>query len=827
MSLSPAENHELYMVEQFAQFTDQHIFLTGRAGTGKTTFLHNLKKQTDKRLIITAPTGVAAINAGGVTLHSFFQLPFGPCIPDSNTQTYQHRFSKEKRNIIKNLDLLVIDEISMVRADVLDGVDRVLRRYRRNETPFGGVQLLMIGDLHQLSPVVKDSEKGILEQYYQTPFFFSSLALQKTHVIPIELLRIYRQSDNHFIDLLNRIRDNNLDAASLEALNTRYDAHFTAEENAGYIYLCTHNNSARSINTDRLKELPGKSYYFDAEVDGQFPEHTYPTPGSLELKLGAQVMFIRNDNSPEKRYFNGKIGKVTGINSKTIEVTCKDHPYPIEVESSQWDNIDYKMDEEQGEIQQKVIGTFKQYPLKLAWAITVHKSQGLTFDKAIIDLQSAFAHGQVYVALSRCRSLEGIVLSSPLTASGLHSDRTIQRFLSENQKKKPDLAALQRAKIEYQQRLLLSCFTFLSLQSRLGSLMTLILRNAAVVSFQGAEEIQPLFSSVQKDICTVGENFKRQLNGLFQQDMLPGDDPVIQERLTKASAYFSERFQTGLLPFLSAFQFDTDSKEIRKNLKNAVETLEEETAIKLAAVRSCKNGFIPSKYLRAISTACPEKKKTPVTSDSDFHEEDVKHTDLLQQLKKWRTQKAQEKNVPPYQILHLKVLVQVAIFLPGNEQELKRIKGIGKRLCERYGQELLSMVAEYRKSHDIQDEESTPSDSAQPGEPSPAQQKQGNTRDITLELFRQGLTMEQIAEKRGLVPNTIAGHLAFEVEKGEVSINDLIPDSKRDYLEQFLENLQEKELGEIKELAGEDYSYGEIKLMLAHLKFQKIKGNTA
>ncbi len=823
MQQSPPENLELYFAEQFAQFTDRNIFLTGRAGTGKTTFLHNLKKQTDKRLIVTAPTGVAAINAGGVTLHSFFQLPFGPCIPDAQAQSYQHRFSREKRNIINNLDLLVIDEISMVRSDVLDGVDRVLQRFRQNNAPFGGIQLLMIGDLHQLSPVVKESEKSILEQYYDTPYFFSSLALQQTSVIPIELEHIYRQSDSRFIDLLNRVRDNRLDAASLQGLNTRYDPNFIPEEDAGYINLCTHNNSALAINTDRLRKLPGKSYYYEAEVDGQFPEHTYPTPGSLELKRGAQVMFIRNDTSPEKRYFNGKIGRITAIGRDNVEVTCEDQAGPIKVESSQWDNIDYQMDEEHGEIRQKIIGTFKQYPLKLAWAITVHKSQGLTFDRAIIDLQSAFAHGQVYVALSRCRTLEGIVLSSPLSPSGLRTNRAIHTFLAENQKKKPDQATLQEAKAAYQQRLLLSCFTFGGLESRLGALMTLVKGHSTAVNFLGTAEIQSLFTSVQKDICTVGENFKRQLQGLFKQDVLPGEDPVILERLAKAAGYFSGLLETGLLPFLSNFDFDTDSREVRKRLQDAVTALEEETTTRLSAVQSCRDGFNPAAYLRAISTLQPKKaKKKPAPPDESYQEEDVEHHELLKQLKSWRDQKAQEQNVPPYHILHLKVLVQVAIFLPASEKELKQIKGIGTRLCRRHGPDLLSLVGEYRRSRDLQGMVELPPRLKQKAIPfSTDLERPTNTRRITLDLFEQGLTAKQIADKREFAISTIEGHLSFWIEQGKVPIDAVLPHAKRETLEQLVHSRQEQPLGQLKELAGDGYSYGEIKMVLAHLKLMQ------
>jgi ATP-dependent exoDNAse (exonuclease V) alpha subunit len=424
-------NRELELAEEFVRHTNCHIFLTGKAGTGKTTFLHAIKSKTPKRLVVTAPTGVAAINAGGVTLHSFFQLPFGPFLPGGEVHTGQHRIRREKKNLIRSLDLLVIDEISMVRADLLDGVDSVLRRYRRSDLPFGGVQLLMIGDLHQLAPVVKQAEWQMLKEHYATPYFFSSAALGRTELIPIELKHIYRQSDPRFIELLNRVRDNRLDPEILRQLNARHIPGFTPKAGEGIITLCTHNSGADAINAAKLEALKGRGRRFDAEAEGDFPEHAYPTAGTLEVKMGAQVMFIRNDMSADKRYFNGKIGEVTGIASDRIEVLCPGDREPITVEKSTWENIEYTVDPATAEISQKVIGTFRQYPLKLAWAITIHKSQGLTFDKAVIDAQAAFAHGQVYVALSRCRTLEGLVLSAPLTGVAIQTDRAVQRFVKE------------------------------------------------------------------------------------------------------------------------------------------------------------------------------------------------------------------------------------------------------------------------------------------------------------------------------------------------------------------------------------------------------------
>ena len=694
-------NPELQLADDFVRFTNCHIFLTGKAGTGKTTFLHDLKKKTHKRMVVTAPTGVAAINAGGMTLHSFFQMPFGPFVPGSENQEGRHRFSKDKVNIIKSMDLLVIDEISMVRADLLDGVDAVLKRYRRSALPFGGVQLLMIGDLHQLSPVVKEAEWQILRQYYPSPYFFDSLALRQTELIPIDLRHIYRQSDTRFIDLLNRVRDNRLDPASLQELNSRCLPDFTQRD--GYITLCTHNSNADSINATRLQALQKKVHCFQAEVEGDFPEHIYPTPALLELKVEAQVMFVRNDTLPEKRFYNGKIGKITRITDTSVRIRCPGDTDEIEVEPISWENIDYKLDPETMEITQNRIGSFLQFPLKLAWAITIHKSQGLTFDRAIIDAKAAFAHGQVYVALSRCKTFEGMVLSAPLSTLGVKTDQTVLRFVEQAEKNPPSEEKLAAAKRGYQQQLLTECFDFGNLRSSLGRLRSVLLTNTRVLQVSGAGEIGHVETACREEIFTVSENFRHQLARLFATGTLPETDTTILERITKASAYFQEKLGSLLVPFVADIQIDTDNKEIRKKAKNAIKYLQEETAVKLAAVRSCETGFSPSAYLRAVSAAgvdlktVRERKQGAVISD----ESDIQHPALFQSLKDWRSQKAAGENVAHFQVMHQKTLVQIAVNLPDNLQDLAKIKGIGKRLLEKYGQELVTLVSNYRRENNI------------------------------------------------------------------------------------------------------------------------------
>ncbi len=700
--LPTSVNKELQLANDFVQYTGCNIFLTGKAGTGKTTFLHNLKKNTAKRMIITAPTGVAAINAGGVTLHSFFQLPFGPFVPGSDayerSRQHQFRFSKEKKQIMQSLDLLVIDEISMVRADLLDAVDSVLRNHRRNNKPFGGVQLLMIGDLHQLSPVAKQAEWQTIQQYYESVYFFSSKAIADTELVTIELKHIYRQSDVNFIKLLNQVRDNILDKSAMSALNQRYIEDFVPDKNQGYITLTTHNRNAESINHIQLEQLTEAEHQFQAEVSGDFPEHIYPTMETLLLKEGAQVMFVRNDSSTEKLYYNGKIGKIGSVSENFISVICPEDKKEIMVSRIVWENIKYTMNKETKEIKEDIIGKFEQYPLKLAWAITIHKSQGLTFDKAIIDAKAAFAHGQVYVALSRCKTLEGIVLSYPISSKGVGTDEAVKRFNKSISKNLPSEKQLYTEKINFQQALLLECFNFQSLQNRLDYLLRLLLGNKNVIQISGGIDTYQLEKEAVENIFKVSKNFSHQLSTIFNDNNLPESDMYILERISKASVWFQEKFESVFSDVVKKIYIETDNTKLRSKINNALNNLKQEIAVKLAGVKSCENKFLPANYLRSVSHAMVDfvpdrikKQKLP-----DYTESDIKHSQLVKILKEWRSKIAKEQKIAHFQILHQRVLIQIVVRLPENLQELQKINGVGPKTIDKYGNDLLEMIKEYR-----------------------------------------------------------------------------------------------------------------------------------
>jgi len=804
-------NRELQLADDFVRHTSNNIFLTGKAGTGKTTFLHRLKQNTPKRMIVTAPTGVAAINAGGVTLHSFFQMPFGPYVPDSDIhrQVEQRRFSKQKINIIKGLDLLVIDEISMVRADLLDGVDAVLRRYKHHHLPFGGVQLLMIGDLHQLSPVVKDDEWSLLRNYYDSYYFFSSNALKKTELISIELKHIYRQSDARFIQILNRVRDNRLNSDTLQALNSRHIPDFQPEKKQDYITLTTHNRKAENINDRQLQALNSETFTFRADISGDYPQYSYPTAEQLKLKMGAQVMFVRNDSSTDKLYFNGKIGKVTHIDQQGISVKCPNDENEIQLEPVTWENIEYSVDNKTREITEKVIGQFSQYPLRLAWAITIHKSQGLTFERAIIDANSAFSHGQVYVALSRCKTFEGMVLSTPISPRAVATDAAVLQFVKHADQNTPTDEQLNSAKILYQKKILLDCFDFQSVAISLSKLCRLLCENHHLIDFTGREIIGDMEHQVMQDIISVSDKFKRQLQSLFKPEQSPEDDPYLQERVQKASHYFTERLKSGLVSWTSHFGFTTDNKEIRKKINKALESLQHNLAIKTAYLHSCRDGFSTGACLNALAQA--EIDFQPRTSAKQqatvIDTTDMEHPDLFQALTAWRTKQARDEDVEHYRIMHQRVLVQIATLLPDTLDALLHINGVGKHTVDKYGKQLATIVGDYCREHNIEPQQTPP----EPVES--LKEAKIDSKQISYELYSQGKSIAEIAGERGLVTTTIEGHLAHYVGLGQLDITEFVTEEKIAAIKQAFSEYGLENLKVVKEHLGDEFSYGEIRLV--------------
>lgn len=559
------QNNELRLAWDFVEHTGTSIFLTGKAGTGKTTFLKAVKEHSSKRMIVVAPTGVAAVNANGMTIHSFFQLPLSPYIPGTTIRD-RYDFRKEKRRIIRTLDMLVIDEISMVRADLLDAIDFVLRRYRDSTQPFGGVQLLMIGDLQQLTPVVKPQDEALLDNYYDTPYFFGSKALQQISYVTIQLTHVFRQQDDTFISILNHIRDGHPTSDDIATLNTRYKPAFLPKAEDGYIRLTTHNRLADNYNETALLKLKGQRFAFDAEVGGEFPENNYPVEAQLVLKVGAQVMFVKNDASGAHRYYNGRIGHVVSVDDESIEVKCPGDDSAIKVERDVWENTRYVINDQTKTIDSEVLGTFKQYPLRLAWAITIHKSQGLTFDRAIIDAAQSFAPGQVYVALSRCKSLEGLVLASPINPHNIINDTRVAAYIANQQQAtEQSVAALPNLKEEYYRYQLLDMFNFAALWDA-----EQLVNRTLVEFFRGYPELtachKTVIEAMKAQVMDVAYKWMGLMRGMAQPEL---HKDVFLERVQHSELYFLEKLKD-LIPGLLE-----KTKEAKSQNKKALELMDD------------------------------------------------------------------------------------------------------------------------------------------------------------------------------------------------------------------------------------------------------------
>jgi len=806
------QNKELDLAWDFVNQTDRNIFLTGKAGTGKTTFLKNLKKNSLKRMIVVAPTGVAAINAKGVTIHSFFQLAFGPIIPNSSQKgDFKRKFNKTKINIIKSMDLLVIDEISMVRCDVLDGIDETLKRYRDRIKPFGGVQVLMIGDLQQLSPVVRDNEWQLLKDHYNTAFFFSSKVFKDSNSITIELEHIYRQENPKFINILNEIRNNSLTTASAEELNQQYLPDFKPKEEDGYVYLTTHNYKAKNVNDHELSKLEGKIYNYTAKIDGKFPEFSYPNNPELELKVGAQVMFVKNDSSSEKRYFNGKIGKVVYLEKKEIVVKCPDDDFNIEVTPETWQNVSYSIDAESKAISENHIGSYVQMPLRLAWAITIHKSQGLTFERAIIDAQGAFAHGQTYVALSRCKSLEGLVLKSRVEANQIIHDDDVSSFNDISAENRPDENHLKQSKIDFQLKLISEIFDFYKFLYPINRILDIYYKNANSIEGNIAN-IVPSIKDEIANLLKTSNGFKQQLQQLSKNGSLPESDETIQERFKKAIVYFQDKANSKIAIPFRKISFTSDNKALNLDLEKQIDAFEELIKLKLLFFNELNDGFNAFQYLelrakgKIAINENNQKRKQKYTAV-----EGTSNLGLFERLRMLRNNLAEELDLIHYQIFSQKSLYEICETLPVTEAELLKVNGFGKVRVKKYGESILNIIKAYCDENKISTTDLSRSE-ALPIEKS--KKKQNSSKNISLELFNSGKSIEDIAKIRGFVPGTIFTHLASFIETGEIKPIDLISEEKLSELKEEIPKIKYESLTELKNQLDDKFSYNDLRMAI-------------
>ncbi len=731
------------MALQFVNQTSQHIFLTGKAGTGKTTFLKHVKEQSAKNLVVVAPTGVAAINAGGVTMHSFFQLPFGPFIPNGQrgwgdgaernfgiatpqTVFKNIRFNKAKLELVQELELLVIDEVSMLRSDMLDAVDLILRHFRHQPLmPFGGVQVLYIGDLFQLPPVVKNEEWEILKPIYKSPFFFDALVLQQAPPVYLELKKIYRQNEAGFIDLLNKIRNNCSEAEDLELLHRRYDPHFRPPDSERYIILTTHNAKVDSINRRELATLSGESFSFEAVIEKEFNEKALPAEKILELKAGAQIMFLKNDKGEFRRYYNGKIGIISRLDENEIYVEFPNEPGELLLEKETWLNIRYHYSKERGTIEEEELGKFIQYPIRLAWAITIHKSQGLTFQKAIIDAGESFAPGQVYVALSRLVSMDGLVLYSRIQPHCIQTDERVLQF-----------AHAEISALELQQQLSIEQKNFITY--------------SLIRSF---------------DWTKIVEKF-REFNEGYEDRLIPDKEIAIDwfEQLLQKLILQEElgsRFKLQLeelLPMAPDDQYKTLQQRVNAATEYFTKALDE--------------------YIASI----------------------------LQHVKKFRA----KQRVKTY----LKDLSHLDSLLMRKKQELAKAKRMAEELQNgREPAEILSVTIETEKQKHkdlITNEKSIV-----------PKLRKGETFRMSLDLFKAGKSIADIASLRSLSSSTIEAHLVTFIATGEIKLSELVSAEKIENLLKVIDELGPAPLAQIKEKLGDAFTYSEIRASMMHWKLMR------
>lgn len=707
------ENLQMTMARRLVEETSVNIFLTGKAGTGKTTFLKRLKEESSKKMIVLAPTGIAAVNAQGVTIHSFFQLPFDPFIPGMEPKKSHYRFGKDKIKIIRSIDLLVIDEVSMVKADLLDAIDDTLRRYRDPTSPFGGVQLLLIGDLSQLPPVLNPEERELYLKYYSTEYFFSSHALALTEYVTIELEKVYRQDDGEFLNILNKIRDNKCDSVLLERINSRYIPGFNPDEKEGYIRLTTHNASARQLNSSRLQALGGEESIFTALVSGDFPESSYPADFELRLKAGAQVMFLKND--PEHRFYNGMIGVVSSIDDDTVTVISSEDGGEILVERMEWENTKYEISPDATSVESKVIGLFSQFPLRLAWAITIHKSQGLTFDKAIIDASRSFTHGQAYVALSRCRTMEGLVLERPLHLSSIICDSAVSDF-SRQTKVTPDEKMIGELKFKYNLNLFAELFSMRMIRMTLENLKRDVDLYLASLFPEIKTDYDRLLKSIKDNAEPVSEKFIRLYAGSFAKENGSADDNA-KNKLRGAVDYFSD-IMADILLLLNKTYVDIDNTRGKQRLISNISLLRNHIALKTRLLSySSKGKFsaetyqkIKSETLLQLENRTESKTKAKpvkkVRSNSEAMQigstvdesNDIPNRRLFETLKDWRLRISRESGKPAFTVLYTKSLIDICEKLPANGNELMTCYGIKNAKLNNYGDDILEMVRRYLES---------------------------------------------------------------------------------------------------------------------------------
>lgn len=741
---------------KFINQTNRSLFLTGKAGTGKTTLLKEIITTTHKNTVVVAPTGIAALNAGGVTIHSLFQLPFGGFIPDNSaphfsdsvkfetkSTLFRHfRMSGLKKSVIRNMELMIIDEVSMLRADLLDAIDFMMQSVRKRKAPFGGVQVLFIGDLLQLPPVIRDEEWSTLRKYYNGKFFFHSHVIQQNPPLYIELSKIFRQSDDAFISILNNLRNNQISNQDITVLNQYVNPNFDLNNNKGYIILTTHNAKADAINAKALEDLDGKLMTFNPEIVDDFPDKIYPLEYNLQLKVGAQIMFVKNDPSFEKKYFNGKMGFVKSLSTNEILVHFPEENLTIEVEKFEWQNIRYKINAITKEIEEEILGTFVHYPIKLAWAITVHKSQGLTFDKAVLDVSKVFVPGQAYVALSRLRSLNGLILLSPLQMNGISNDQDVMDYSLNKASEKALAESLQQDTQKYLHNYLKATFDWADLVQEWRN-HQFSYHDKSEVSEKSKHAVwAKKQSECIGEIVDPSRKFLSQLDKLFAAENF--DINQIAERIQAAYNYFFGTMDRAVYDILWKME------EV-KRVKKAKAYFDELVLLEEIQIKAVLQ-LMKAKLLINTVASGAEISKENLTSNEIKSYGSNKISEIQTQFK------------------------ELNITLVNDDVDV-----------DRYAKKNSSKTKEPKKS----------------------------TTQETYELWLQSNSINEIAAIRKLTSQTIYGHFSKLIASGQVQLQDVMPDDKIEALTLIFKGFKGESLNELMEVHDDKFTWNDMRLFKA------------
>ena len=824
------ENITFKLAADFINKSNLPVFLTGKAGTGKTTFLKYIKENTIKNTAIVAPTGVAAMNAGGTTIHSFFQLPFTPFIPENKNHFTQQnlndkhnllshlRLNAERKELLQQLDLLIIDEISMVRADILDAIDTVLRYVRnRPGIPFGGVQVLYIGDMYQLPPVIKPDEWNVLSNSYSGPFFFCSQVIAEQPPVYIELNKVYRQRDENFIRLLNQVRNNEMDEDGYGLLHSRYQDDFIPPPEDKIIVLTTHNAKADTINALAIAKINKRQWDFKAIIEGVFFENSFPADETLQIKEGAQVMFIKNDIEKIRRYYNGKIGIVHKVENENIWVECitEGTRQLIEIKKETWRNIKYSLNNKTGRVEEEELGSFMQYPLRLAWAITIHKSQGLTFEKVIIDAGKAFAPGQVYVALSRCTTLDGLHLVSKISYNSLQSDPRIVAFAQNQQTVSEQSLVLKEAIHKYEYDIVDSIFNFNEPDKQFVDFSSWLIE-----PIHFGNQLSVWLNDVGliwKRIIVPANTFHAQL-AQIRMDLPAGNDHY-QNRIKAAAAYFVKELLT-LSEIIQRSPALTDNRQLAKEHDDKLQQLFDNISRKIHYINGCINGHSLEYYQKQKSSFT--KKNIPhsaYSGKSSYVPANIQHPELYNLLKSKRDDLCSELNLPVYMICSSASIEEMTIALPTTLHALENINGFGKVKLKQFGKAFLDIIAAFCEEHDLD---------SKPGL-LPAKKirikkaaRKEDTKSQSFILYEQGKNIIEIAQERKLTVSTIEGHLAHYIAGGKIKIEKLIGSPKLAIMKNAKLLLKTESITLLKE-SYPAISFGEWRMFIAAEKHNALQ----